>query len=345
MGRRTAHTVLAVALRPPTPATTTTPSTAPASPALAFPSGAPLTSGAPFSSGAPFPALKPGVPAVSITPFAVTTASPAAPTPPAAAPLAAGTFIVTATTACGGRRIAPRGGRGPAAGWHALDTGAEIGIDFHDPNAWDLRRVGTRATRAAAEPRAAHRHPSRPLGVGWWRCGCGRLWRLILLFILRRSRWAHRLGGRRRSHGGRLLLSHTHRIRSFIVTRQIDQLGVVRLAQQLRHAARIDALRSFGGEIVHRRAHLVGAHRLVAAELAERLAQQPEGIGDDRSFTHAGLRRRRWWRWWRWWRGRLRRRRRLIDLGAERDLELAVVEPFGGDQAAVRRLLHELAEP
>src|SRR5512146_1466716 len=97
---------------------------------------------------------------VAVAPLAVSTASPAAPAPAAAAALAAGTIVITAVSAYPRRRLAARGRWRPAPGWHRLHPGVEVGIDFHDPDARDVRRGRPGAARAATEARAAQRHPS-----------------------------------------------------------------------------------------------------------------------------------------------------------------------------------------
>lgn len=227
MSARPPWTILAIAVGPPSAAAAPTPTAATTARALTIAATAPLPALSPLIAAVTVPAVS----AVSLSAFAIPAASAAPPAPTAAATLATRAVLV-GTAAPGRRRLACRRCCRLAAGRHALDPRPEIGIDLHDT---DARHVGGRrpgATRAAPETRAAHRHAAgigRLLGVGRRRGGGSRLRRLVFfLFLLCRSRVAHRLGRRRLVR--RFLRADAHRIGPLIVTRQIDQLGVVRLA-------------------------------------------------------------------------------------------------------------------
>src|SRR5438309_580850 len=219
---------------------------------------------APPLSAAPAPPAPPPPP----TPPA--SATPAAPAAPAA--LAAVTGVLASTLA-GATRLGHRRLRRGLHG-HELDAGCEVRVHLHHAHFGNLGRGDgdAGATRAAAEPCAArrHRHHGRRRCGGRGRRGrrrggVGRLGRLggrILVCV----------------RGGRLAGAQLHGVRAVFLLREVDDLRVVRLAEQLREPLGFERHRRLALQLDHRIAQFLRAHRLLAAQAAQRLFDQAEAL-------------------------------------------------------------------
>src|SRR5206468_1488820 len=181
-------------------------------------------------------------------------------------------------------------GRGSTLGPHRLrrprgrqqlDPWFEVRIDLHDADLLDPgRRSDTRPARAAPEPRAARRDAAGRRGGGGAAHEGGRGGRLGHGGIQRLVGVAHGRGlGCGSGHRGGRLLAELHLVRPVALLRQVDDLGVVRLAQQLGEPFDLERLCFAALELDHRLPQLVGAHGLVTATQArQRLFEQTERL-------------------------------------------------------------------
>ncbi len=158
---------------------------------------------------------------------------------------------------------------------HELNPRLKVGIDLHDADLGNLRGRDAGAARAAAKPRAPGRDAGGRADRGGGREPFARLQgrlRLGLARLLGRRRHRGRRRGRRRR-----LTAQFHLIGAVGFLGEVDDLGVMRLAQQLREALRLKRLRLPPFELNHRFAQRFGGHgRVAAAQAGERLAQQAE---------------------------------------------------------------------
>src|SRR5207245_8704701 len=69
-----------------------------------------------------------------------------------------------------------------------------------------------------------------------------------------------------------------HGVCTVFLLREVDDLRVVRLAKQLREPLGFERLRRLALQLDHRVAQLLGAHRLLAAQAAQRLLDQAEAL-------------------------------------------------------------------
>src|SRR5438445_8154873 len=255
----------------------TRPASAPAPPA---PAAAAATT-APFRGFAPLRAFTWGSPSAPRgatappSPTSPTAApSPTTPPPPPAPPALAALFLDR--RARGGSRLGPGrlGDRGAAR--NQLDARLEVRVHLDDTDLGGLGRRDAGAARAAAEPRAARRGGPCWAGRPHRRRGRRRRHRRIvrLVEVARRDRLGGRRagGGRGRERRGRTLLAELHGVGAVVLLREVDDLGVVRLSQQLGEALRVEWLRRGALELDHGVPQLVSADRLLAA------AQPREGL-------------------------------------------------------------------
>src|SRR5437773_8338717 len=294
------------------------------------PPAAPATSTATTTASA-FAAL---AALATLAALAVLRAGPAIPptsTPPTTATTA--TLATLASLLAGSRRggrwarLARRGfGRHQIAAW------PEVGIDFHHANLGDLgnpARTGAAGAtaRTAAEARAAHRNAAgcRRRAIGWRRGRRCRHRNVVFVFYI--GHWG-------RQDGARSLLLLRHRLFFFLRSRLVVRTHTDGLLDQPERATeREPGLRG-------RRFRLLGRGRLsgswwrfftVASAASPTPAASPSpAAGFLGLFAHRGERRRR---------------RRALDLRAEGDFVLPVVESGQRDKSTTGGFDHELAEP
>src|SRR5437773_619758 len=230
-----------------------------------------------------------------------------------------------------------RGGRGARLarrgfGRHHIAAWPEVGIDFHHANLGDLgnpARTGAAGAtaRAAAEARAAHRNAARcrRRAIGWRRGRRRRHRNVVFVFYI--GHWG-------RQDGARSLLLLRHRLFFFLRSRLVVRTHTDGLLDQPeRDTEREPGLRG-------RRFRLLGRGRLsgswwrfftVASAASPTPAASPSpAAGFLGLFAHRGERRRR---------------RRALDLRAEGDFVLPVVESGQRDKSTTGGFDHELAEP
>src|SRR5207249_2423585 len=188
-------------------------------------------------------------------------------------------------TGVAGALSVPTGSAGLVGGSSSI-RGLKFGSTSTTPIFWTPGGGPTRGPREPRRNRALRDgmppgggvEGARPTGGGGAAHEGGRGGRLGHGGIQRLVGVAHGRGlGCGSGHRGGRLLAELHLVRPVALLRQVDDLGVVRLAQQLGEPLDLERLCFTALELDHRLPQLVGAHGLVTATQArQRLFEQTE---------------------------------------------------------------------